>query len=147
MLQKIQTKKDFNTPAAGAAPPDPPAAAGAATAPPAGTEANLERPVREIVFFSKISNPKICYASLVRRPLPEFMTSLMSFPLSSPMTCREITIKFCSRKNFYVFNIITIITCITLFKRSSSASIPTLPKMVLMSFAEGLAFPPSAAKR
>lgn len=51
MLQKIQTKKDFNTPAAGAAPPDPPAAAGAATAPPAGTEANLERPVREIDFF------------------------------------------------------------------------------------------------
>lgn len=49
-LQKIKTERD-NTPAAGAAPPDPPAATGAATAPPAGTEANLERPEREIDFF------------------------------------------------------------------------------------------------
>lgn len=46
MLKKSQTNWLFNTPAAGAAPPAPPAAAtGAATAPPAGTEANLERPV------------------------------------------------------------------------------------------------------
>lgn len=55
MIQKIQAKRDFNTPAAGAAPPDPPAAAGAATAPPAGTEANLERPVREIDFLVKLA--------------------------------------------------------------------------------------------
>lgn len=48
MLKKSQTIWVFNTPAAGAAPPAPlAAAAGAATAPPAGTEANLERPVGE----------------------------------------------------------------------------------------------------
>lgn len=42
-------QKNNNIPAAGAAPAPavpPPAAAGAATAPPAGTEANLERPMR-----------------------------------------------------------------------------------------------------
>lgn len=46
----MQTKRVFNTPAAGAAPPAPPAAAGAATAPPAGTEANLERPIMKQIF-------------------------------------------------------------------------------------------------
>lgn len=52
-LKKTKNKKtnwEFNTPAAGAAPPAPPVAAvaaGVATAPPAGTEANLERPVSE----------------------------------------------------------------------------------------------------
>ncbi len=40
--------KGIHVPAAGAAPGAPPAAAaGAATAPPAGTEANLERPVEK----------------------------------------------------------------------------------------------------
>lgn len=45
-LRTAQVKESKYTPAAGAAPPAaaPPAAAGAATAPPAGTEANLERP-------------------------------------------------------------------------------------------------------
>lgn len=40
----VERIRDTNIPAAGAAPAAPVAAAGAATAPPAGTEANLERP-------------------------------------------------------------------------------------------------------
>lgn len=82
-------------PAAGAAPAAPPpaaaAAAGAATPPPAGTEANLERPVlkRNAIisqFKCVISNST---AVRVLNHLPEFMTSLMSFPFSSLMTCGE----------------------------------------------------------
>lgn len=48
-FQLLQEKNIKHIPAAGAAPPAaaPPAAAGAATAPPAGTEANLERPMRK----------------------------------------------------------------------------------------------------
>lgn len=79
-------------PAAGAAPAPaaPPAAAaeGAATAPPAGTEANFERPVEKGDNFypSSMNGILNSLALLNIQNLPEFMTSLMSFPFSSLMT-------------------------------------------------------------
>lgn len=79
-------------PAAGAAPAPaaPPAAAaeGAATAPPAGTEANFERPAEKENNFYPFSIHSILYSLALfnLQLLPEFMTSLMSFPFSSLMT-------------------------------------------------------------
>lgn len=83
---------------AGAAPAPPAAAAETATAPPAGTEANLERPVETYkrndkkVSVMRNSNAHmiliLCRSnSKSNAALPAFMTSLMSLPFSSLMTC------------------------------------------------------------